>query len=53
LSAEVFLLADNALPHPQEIAAYLAAVQALPQFEHLVIPVRKGLSLAYRQTDHV
>ncbi len=56
LTAEVFLLADNALSHPQEIAAYLAAVQALPQFEHLVIPVGKGLSIAYRQTgneDHV
>jgi predicted O-methyltransferase YrrM len=50
LTAEVFLLADNALSHPQEMAAYLAAVQALPQFEHLVIPVGKGLSIAYRQT---
>ena len=56
LTAEVFLLADNALSHPQEITAYLAAVQALPQFEHLVIPVGKGLSIAYRHTgnkDHV
>ncbi len=52
LTAEVFLLADNALSHPQEIAAYLAAVQALPQFEHLVIPVGKGVSLAYRRTDN-
>lgn len=48
LTADVFLLADNALSHPQEIAAYLAAVQALPQFEHLVVPIGKGLSLAYR-----
>jgi predicted O-methyltransferase YrrM len=52
LTAEVFLLADNALSHPQEIAAYLAAVEALPQFEHLVIPVGKGLSLAYRQAGN-
>lgn len=52
LTAEVFLLADNALSHPQEIAAYLAAVQVLPQFEHLVIPIGKGLSIAYRQTDN-
>ena len=50
LTAEEFLLADNALSHPQEIAAYLAAVQALPQFEHLIIPIGKGLSMAYRQT---
>ena len=52
LTAEVFLLADNALSHPQEIAAYLAAVQALPQFEHLIIPIGKGLSIAYRPTDN-
>jgi len=52
LTAEVFLLADNALSHPQEIAAYLAALQALPQFEHLVIPIGKGLSIAYRQEDN-
>jgi predicted O-methyltransferase YrrM len=52
LTAEVFLLADNALSHPQESAAYLAAVQALPQFEHLIIPIGKGLSMAYRQTDN-
>jgi predicted O-methyltransferase YrrM len=52
LTTEVFLLADNALSHPQEIAAYLAAVQVLPQFEHLVIPIGKGLSIAYRQTDN-
>jgi len=52
LTADVFLLADNALSHPQEIAAYLSTVQALPQFEHLVIPIGKGLSMAYRQTDN-
>jgi hypothetical protein len=52
LTAEVFLLADNALSHPQEIAAYLAAVQALPQFEHLIIPIGKGSSMAYRQIDN-
>jgi hypothetical protein len=33
-------------------AAYLAAVQALPQFEHLIIPIGKGLSMAYRQTGN-
>lgn len=48
LSARVFLLADNALSHPGEIAAYLAALQALPQFTHLVVPVGKGLSVAFR-----
>jgi predicted O-methyltransferase YrrM len=52
LTAEVLLLADNPLSHPQEIATYLAAVQALPQFEHLVIPIGKGLSIAYRKAGN-
>ena len=52
LTVDVFLLADNVLSHPEEIAHYLSAVQALPQFDHLVIPIGKGLSIAYRQTTH-
>ena len=48
LTAEVFLFADNALSHPQEIAGYLATVEALPGFEHLIVPIGKGLSIAYR-----
>lgn len=48
LAPDVLLLADNALSHPDEIAGYLAALHALPEFDHLVIPVGKGLSLAYR-----
>jgi len=51
LTADAFLFADNVLSHPQEIADYLAAVEALPQFDHLVVPVGKGLSIAYRQKD--
>lgn len=52
LTTDVFLLADNALSHPQEMVAYLTAVQALPRFEQLVVPIGKGLSLAYRQTGN-
>ncbi len=52
LSPDAFLLADNVLSHPQEIEGYLSAVQTLPQFDHLVIPIGKGLSIAYRQTDN-
>ena len=52
LTADVFLFADNVLSHPQEIAEYLSAVQELPQFDHLVIPIGKGLSMAYRQADN-
>jgi predicted O-methyltransferase YrrM len=48
LSHDLLLMADNALSHPDEIAGYLAALQALPDFERLVIPVGKGLSVAYR-----
>ena len=48
LTDEVFLFADNALSHPREIAGYLAAVEALPGFDHLIVPIGKGLSIAYR-----
>ncbi len=48
LTPEVLLLADNALSHPQEIANYLEAVRALPGFEQMILPVGKGLSVAYR-----
>jgi predicted O-methyltransferase YrrM len=47
LRDDVLLIADNAMSHPDEIAAYLAALGALPDFQHLVIPVGKGLSVAY------
>jgi predicted O-methyltransferase YrrM len=51
LTDEVFLFADNALSHPQEIAGYLAAVAALPRFESLIVPIGKGLSIAYRPAE--
>ena len=48
LAAKVFITADNVLSHPQEIEGYLKAVSKLEGFDHLVVPVGKGLSLAYR-----
>ena len=51
LLPDVLLLADNALSHPTEIAAYLRALEALPDFERVVLPVGKGLSVAYRSTE--
>jgi len=48
LSADALLLADNVTSHPEEIAGYLAAIRQLPEFEHMVIPVGKGLSVAHR-----
>ncbi|QBD83233.1 methyltransferase domain-containing protein [Ktedonosporobacter rubrisoli] len=49
LTPDAFILADNVNSHPDEIAGYLAAIEKLTQFEHTIIPVGKGLSLAYRQ----
>jgi predicted O-methyltransferase YrrM len=43
------VLADNVLSHPDEIAGYLAAIEATPDFDHIVIPIGKGLSLAYKR----
>ena len=48
LAARVLVAADNARSHPEEIAAYLRAVSSLEGFEHLIVPVGKGLSVAYR-----
>jgi len=48
LTPDVLLLADNVLSHPNEIAAYLSALEALPQFERVIVPIGKGLSVAYR-----
>jgi len=48
LEPDVLLLADNALSHPQEIAAYLDAVSRLPGFVSTTVPVGKGLHIAHR-----
>ena len=48
LTPDVLLLADNVLSHPSEIAAYLRALEALPQFDRVIVPIGKGLSVAYR-----
>jgi len=48
LAPDVLLLADNVLSHPTEIAAYLRALEALPGFDRVILPVGKGLSVAYR-----
>lgn len=48
LAPAVLMLADNALSHPAEIGGYLSEVASLEGFEQMVVPVGKGLSLAYR-----
>jgi len=48
LTPDVLFLADNVLSHPNEIAAYLRALEALPHFNRVIVPIGKGLSVAYR-----
>jgi predicted O-methyltransferase YrrM len=48
LTADVFLFADNVLSHPDEIVGYMKALAALPHFDRIILPVGKGLSVAYR-----
>ena len=48
LTAHALVLADNVLSHPDQIAPYLAAINALPDFDHMIVPTGKGLSLAYK-----
>jgi predicted O-methyltransferase YrrM len=50
LQSGALVLADNVLSHPDQIAPYLAAITALPEFDHMVIAVGKGLSIAYKQS---
>jgi predicted O-methyltransferase YrrM len=50
LTSDALVLADNALSHPEEIAGYLEVVKNLKQFDSLIIPVGKGLSVAYRDS---
>jgi predicted O-methyltransferase YrrM len=48
LTEDAWLLADNALSHPEEIAGYIAKVEALP-FNTVMAPVGKGLHIARRR----
>jgi predicted O-methyltransferase YrrM len=49
LAANVLLLIDNVLSHPEEVAEYRALVERLPQFIWTVVPVGKGLHIAWRR----
>ena len=48
LAPWALIAADNAISHPDEISGYLKAISAAEGFDHMVLPVGKGLSLAYR-----
>jgi predicted O-methyltransferase YrrM len=47
LSLPGLLLADNAISHPDQIADYLARIEEMERISHTIIPVGKGLSVAY------
>ena len=47
LAPQALILADNVLSHPEEIAGYLRMVKSLEQLQHVLIPVGKGLSVAF------
>jgi len=51
LTSDALVLADNALSHPEEIAGYLESVKDSMLFDHLIIPVGEGLSVAYRNSQ--
>lgn len=48
LMSGALVLADNVISHPDQIAGYLQAIEALSDFDHIVVPVGKGLSIAYK-----
>ena len=48
LAPKVLVLADNVHSHPEEIAEYLKLISSLVDFQHTVVPVGKGLSIAFR-----
>lgn len=49
IEPSALVLADNVLSHPEQIAGYLDAINALDDFDHMVINVGKGVSLAYKR----
>ena len=48
LAPKALVIADNVLSHPEEIAEYLKLISSLVDFQHTIVPVGKGLSIAYR-----
>jgi predicted O-methyltransferase YrrM len=48
LAPKTLVVADNVLSHPEEIAEYLKLISSLADFQHTIVPVGKGLSIAYR-----
>jgi predicted O-methyltransferase YrrM len=47
LAPPAFLMSDNALSHPGELSGYLTMLKGMTQVQHVLIPVGKGLSVAF------
>jgi predicted O-methyltransferase YrrM len=45
LAPGALILADNILSHPAEVAAYMRALEHLPNVINTVVPIGKGLSI--------
>lgn len=48
LSEDALILADNVLSHQEGMRSYLGLIAEHPAFTHAIVPVGKGLSVAYR-----
>jgi predicted O-methyltransferase YrrM len=48
IAARALVIADNVHSHPEEIAEYLKLISSRTDFQHTIVPVGKGLSIAYR-----
>src|SRR5579863_4517348 len=48
LTQKALVVADNVLSHPEEIAEYLKLISSLEEFQHAIVPVGKGISIAFR-----
>lgn len=51
LAPGAMLLADNVISHPEEISGYLKALESIPDFDRTLVPIGKGLSVAYRTAN--
>ncbi|HTC64479.1 MAG TPA: class I SAM-dependent methyltransferase [Candidatus Saccharimonadales bacterium] len=49
LAPKALVIADNVLSHAEDIAEYLNLISSLADFQHTIVPVGKGLSIAYRE----
>jgi len=47
LAPRALILADNALSHFEELKEYLTALRRMDQLQHVLIPIGKGLSVAF------